>query len=401
MDIFSTYAPTRLNDLAKIEHFSRNGYANISLQQQRELYDKPRADAFLLPEILYENAGTFAADKRGNAKWAVNVLWRGAVREKQNSIAETEITQSEKLRQDLLNSSVTMGWQRYLGAGFTSNADAKIAINYWQQKLGKVKNSQWQILPEAQLGIEGLFANAYKNGATILYLKPMLELYSTLQNIEQTSQQELNGEIEFYDEQKRIGQQMTFNTALDDGGQRLLSGLELGVKDARGSRFSMLIAPSVKWQEDKKEKQAHRIKTSGNLNLETKGSWRSYLSFEYDAKWLIPEWWLVSQKALLAAKYGIGDISLSYKELHREAQAARIPYDKSLTLTGGISAFKKWRTSISMGYNLLREDKPFNNIAFLLNYDGSCIDFKLKYYRYFYSDREDEDSINFSFGLDF
>ncbi len=401
VDIFSTYAPTRLNDFAQIEHFSRNGYANIALQQQRELYDKPRADASLLPEILYENAGNFVVDKRGNAKWEVSVLWRGAVRENQNSIPETGIAQSEKLRQDLLNSSVTMGWQRYLGAGLYSNADAKIAINYWQQKLGKVKNSQWQILPEAQIGIEGLFANAYKNGATIFYLKPMLELYSTLKNIEKKSQQELNGEIEFYDQQKRIGQQMPFNTALDGGGQRLLAGLEMGVKDARGSRVSMLIAPSVKWQDHNNKKKAKLIKTSGNLNLETKGSWRSYLSFAYDAKWLIPEWWLVSQKALIAAKYGIGDISLSYKELHREAQEKRIPYDKSLTLTGGISAFKKWRTSISMGYNLLREDKPFNNIAFLLNYDGSCIDFKLKYYRYFYSDREDEDSVSFSFGLDF
>ena len=226
--ILSQYAPPRLQDLARIEHFSRNGHANILLQQQRELYYKPRADALLLPEITYENAGTFAVNKRGNSKWAASALWRGAVRKKQNSFAEIGIPQSENLRQDLLNGSIAIGWHRYLGAGFYGNADAKIAINYWQQKLGTIESSQWQILPEAQIGIEGLFANSYNKGATILYLKPMLEIYSTLQdleqNLEQNSREQLNGQVQFYDEQKRIGQQKSFATALD-GGQRLLAGV--------------------------------------------------------------------------------------------------------------------------------------------------------------------------------
>ena len=178
-------------------------------------------------------------------------------------------------------------------------------------------------------------------------------------------------------------------------------GLELGTKGSRGSGVSLLLAPSVKWQQVKNEKQTGKIETSGNLNVEAKGSWRSYLSFVYDAKLALPEFSLASQKARLAAKYGIGNVALSYKELYGETQVARIPYDKSLTLTGGISAFKKWRTSVSLGYNFLRKDKPFNNISFLLNYDGSCIDFKLTYYRYFYSDREDDDNINFSFSFNF
>lgn len=386
--------------MAQIEHFSRNGYANISLQQQRELHDKPRADALLLPEMLYENAGTFAVDKRGSAKWAVDFLWRGVGREKQAMVADAGIEQSPELRQDLVNSSLTIGWKKYLGAGFYSDGDAKVAINYWQQKLGEIERSEWQVLPEARIGIEGLFANAYKNGARIIYLKPMLEIYSTLQNVEIDGLEQLNGGVEFYDEQKIIGQQMPFDTVLD-GGQRLLSGLEIGVKGAQGSRVSVFVAPSVEWQKYGKEKQTRGEKISGNLNAEVKGSWRSYLSFAYDTKWAMPELSLISQKALITAKYGAGDLSLSYKGLYGDVQATRIPYDKSLTLVGGISAFKKWRTSISLGYNFLRTDRPFNDIAFILNYDGSCVDFKLAYYRYFYSDRQDDDSINFSFDFNF
>ncbi len=403
IDILSNFAPDRLLDEIKIEHFSRNGYASLTAQQQREFFANPRADANIAPEILYEHSGKFAVTKRAATYWQTQARWRETTKEAQKII--NNILPSEKIQQNLISASAILGAQAYLGAGFTANAKTRAIIDYWHLEEGRNKSEAIQILPEAQIGIEGLFADTYKNGNRIIFLKPLVDIYAALDSPLNEHSQKLRGMPQYYGAQTKLGQSLPFNTAIEGGGQRVLAGIETGVKGAKDSYASIFIAPSIQRSikpnsidQNNNNRQRNWL---GHLVIATKGSWRSNISYAYNASWKMPHFFWLSQNAELAASYKQGNIALYYKELHTDEKKTQKPYEQSLTLTSGVNFFDKWSTNLALGYNFLHEKNPFDNIGLILTYDGACVTFKASYGRKFYNDRKDSDSVSVSFNLNF
>ncbi len=388
VDIFSTSAPSSLTDHARIEHFSRNGYARLTLEEQRELLTVPRADAMLLPELVYNNGGTFARSQKGGGSWKIESLWRGAAQDAQQAI-DTVIEEQEAFRQDLVSAAVALEWRENLPFSFVSRTAFNLATTYWHDTQ---EGDAVLFLPEFQQSFEGLFAKSSKKGKRTLYLRPMLEFYATLDDdspptLRDTLHDKVGGRATFYETGARLGDRLAFDSTLE-GGQRLLVAAELGVRGAQGSSAALFAAPTLLRQK--------RDDLSGRLWTGARASWKDRLSFAYDTTWELPNMRLLSQRAEAETKGEFFTLTLAYKEFR--AFDSPSFYEQDITVESSLRLRQRWQFDLSAGYGFLGHSVP---IGFSLTYKGSCVTLKLSYDRTIYSDREDSESYNASLRFDF
>ncbi len=391
--LFSTSAPSRLTDHARIEHFSARGYARLTLVEQRELLDKPRADVTLLPELVYNNGGVFARSRLGGGSWKVEGLWRRAEQDAQQAIGtntniDTNIQEQEAFRQDTVSAAVSLGWRQNLPLSFVSQSTLKLATTY---RFDSQEGEGIVLFPEFQQNLEGLFAKSFKKNKRTLYLRPQLEFYATLDDepsaLLDTFVDKFGGKATFYETGARLGDRLAFGSTLDRG-QRLLVAAELGVRGARQSSLSMFAAPTLLRQKGED--------LSGRLWTGARANWRDRLFFAYDTTWLLAQTRQISQRVQAEAKGEPVALSLAYKEFR--ALDSPLLYEQDITVKGRLRLRQGWHTDLSAGYGFLGHSVP---IGFSLTYKGDCVTLKVSYDRTIYSDGDDSDSFNASISFDF
>ena len=396
VELLSSTAPSQLTDRARIEHFSRNGYARLTLEEQHELLAEPRADAALLPEVFYNNGGVFARSPKGGGSWQVEGLWRRVRQDEQQGIDST-IQQEDAFRQDMASAAVTLEWRQNLPWSFVSRSALKLATTYWHD------TNEGDIVlavPEFQQSLEGLFAQRFKNGRRVLYLRPLLEIYATLDdapqdepldnlhdNLHDKLHDKLGGRASFYETGARLGDRLAFDSTIE-GGQRLLVATEIGIRDVRDSVAALFVAPTFLRERDDA--------LSGRLWTGVRTSWRDRLLLSYDSTWALPRMRLIGQRAEAGAKGESFALTLAYKEFRSFDSASS--YEQDITVKGDLRLQKRWRLDLKAGYGFLGQSVP---IGFSLTYKGSCVTLKVSYDRTIYSDREDSESFGASVSFDF
>ncbi len=395
VSLFSTEAPSDLTDRARLEHFSRNGYARLTLAEQRELLTVPRADVRLLPELRYNNGGTFARSPTGGGSWKIEGLWRRAEQDAQQAVRQdigANIEEQEAFRQDTLSAAVSLGWRQNLPLSFVSQSTLQLATAYRHDtQEGEVV----LFLPEFQQSVEGLFAKSFRKGKRTFYLRPLAELYATLDDdISDNSSarqdrlgDKFGGKATFYETGARLGDRLAFDSTLD-AGQRLLAAIELGVRGEGGSSASLSVAPTLLRQKDEP--------LSGRLRTGARASWKNRLLFAYDTTWLLPHMQNLSRRAEAEAKGETFALSIAYKEFR--AFDSPLLYEQDIIVKGNLNLQQRWQLDLSAGYGFLGHNLP---IGFSLTYKGSCVTLKLSYDRTIYSDREDSESFNASLRFEF
>ena len=385
--LFSTSAPSRLTDHARIEHFSRNGYARLTFSEQRELLAIPRADVRLLPEIVYDNGGVFARSRRGGGSWKIEGLWRTTAQDAQQAIDTSlgaDIEEQAAVRQNLLSAATSLGWRQNLPFSFASQSTLRVATTYWHDTQ---EGNFFVPVPEFQQSVDGLFAKTFKKNKRILYLRPMVEFYATLDDnremLRDKLQDKLGGKATFYETGARLGDRLAFDSALDSG-QRLLVAAELGVKGENASALSLFVAPTLLRKKDEP--------LSGRLWTGARASWKDRILFEYDTTWLLPKMQPLSQHAKAEVKEEVFALSLAYKEFRSFDSTSTALYEQDITVKGDLR-LQRWQLDLSAGYGFLGHGVP---IGFSLTYKGSCVTLKLSYDRTIYSDSEDSQSFNAS-----
>ncbi len=380
VNLFSTSAPESLTDRARIEHFSRNGYARLTLEEQRELLATPRADARLLPELVYNNGGVFARSRRGGGSWKIEGLWRRAEQDEQKGFSE------DFLRQDTVSAAVSLGWLQNLPLSFVSQSALKLATTY---RRDTQEGDVVVPFPEFQQSLEGLFAQNFRKGKRTLYLRPLLELYATLDENDNTKFNEsFGGKSTFYETGARLGDRLAFDSALESG-QRLLVAAELGVRGAQESSAALFAAPTLLRQKGED--------LSGRLWTGARASWKDRLLFAYDTTWLLPRLHPLSHRAEAEVRGEDAALSLAYKEF-RDPDDPPSHYEQDIIVKGNLRLKQRWNLDMSAGYGFLGKKVP---IGFSLTYGGSCVTLKFSYDRTFYSDGEDSESFNASLRFEF
>ncbi len=393
VSLFSTSAPEKLIDHARVEHFSRNGYARLTLAEQHELLAEPLADARLLPELVYNNGGVFARSLRGGGSWNVEGLWRRAEQDAQQAIgtnADTKIEAQKPLQQETLSAAVSLGWRQNLPLSFVSQSTLKLATTY---RHDTQEGDVVVPLPEFQQSLEGLFAQSFRKGKRTLYLRPLLELYATLDENDNTKfnakfRGKFGDKATFYETGARLGDRLAFDSALESG-QRLLVAAELGVRGTQESSVALFVAPTLLRQ--KFEPLAGRLWTGA------RASWKNRLLFAYDSTWLLPQTRQISQRVEAGTKGEAFALSLAYKEFRNPDDPPSL-YEQDITVKGNLRLKQRWNLDMSAGYGFLGHNVP---IGFSLTYGGSCVTLKFSYDRTIYSDGEDNESFNASLRFEF